>query len=125
MELSPSVVAPVCQVGGQLELTCTITGMYLRWVVFNNTSYTRLIPSIGSGATLQPFTINSTTFTFSRLSGLNVLPLKSRLTISPVTASLNGSVMTCGDIETQEMSSTTIYIVNGMYRTTVHTMSCM
>ena len=115
MELSPSEVAPVCQVGGQLELTCTVTGMFLRWEVFNNASYTRLVSSVGSTPAILPFTINSTTFTYSRVSGPNVQPLKSRLTISPVTASLNGSVVTCVDEVTQEISSTTIYIIDGMF----------
>ena len=109
VELSPSEVAPVCQVGGQLELTCTVTGTFLRWVVFN-ISHIRLISSAGK---IAPFTIDSTMITFSRV---NVQPLKSRLTISPVTASLNGFVVTCGDVETHENSSTAVYIVDGMFK---------
>ena len=30
--LSPGGVAPVCQVGDRLELTCSISGSFLRWI---------------------------------------------------------------------------------------------
>ena len=115
MELSPSEVALVCQVGDQLELTCTTSGTFLRWELFNNASLTRLVSSAGATATLQPLTINSTTATFSRVSAQGVLPLKSSVLINPVTASLNGSIVTCVDIasQTREMSSTTIRIMDG------------
>ena len=112
VEISPSEVALVCQVGDQVELTCTTSGTFLRWELFNDASLTRQVSSAGAAASFQPWIINSTTVAFSRVSAPGVLPLKSTVTISPVTASLNGSVVTCVDLETSNTSSTTIYVMD-------------
>ena len=74
VEISPSAVAPVCQIGDLLELTCnTTTGMFHRWefTVFpENMTYTTMpITSIGtSGVPTSTLTINTSMITFSRLS---------------------------------------------------------
>ena len=52
VEISPSVIAPVCQVGDPLELTCpTTTGMFHRWnfiVIPENVIHTTSpIPLVG------------------------------------------------------------------------------
>ena len=112
--LSPSEVVLVCQVGDQVEVTCTTLGMFLQWELFKNTSLTRLVSSAGVTATLQPFMVNSTAGIFSRDTAPGVLPLKSTVMINPVTVGLNGSVVTCVDVETSNTSSTTIYIAGGM-----------
>jgi hypothetical protein len=113
--LSPSGVAPVCLSGDQLELTCTITGELLQWrfsVVRGNdttaTKITRTITSISS--TRSPLTVNSMVFNFSRISAHDRMPVMSRLVISPVSNSLNGTVMNCEDVDTREESSTTIIV---------------
>ena len=55
VEISPSAVAPVCQVGDQLELRCTTTmGMNHRWkfTVFpENITHTSYVTSFGMSGT--------------------------------------------------------------------------
>jgi hypothetical protein len=46
-------------------------------------------------------------FNFSRISAHDSMPVMSRLIISPVSSSLNGTVVNCVDLE---MSSTTIIV---------------
>ena len=123
--LSPyNMIAPVC-VGGQLELTCTTPGRVLDWSFSpgNNSDHddvsqprfpqTQSIQVLGatSGQTLTVF-INSVNFTYSRLSPPNEQPLVSKLVISPVNESFNGTVVICGDVEYMNSSSTTILVLD-------------
>ena len=54
MEISPSGVAPVCQIGDQLELTCNTSNTLHRWQFTaipesgSAVNYTRLVSSVGS-----------------------------------------------------------------------------
>jgi hypothetical protein len=76
---------------------------------------TATITSVGPSGVPPPVMINNTVmFTFSRLSGQNVLPLVSRVTISPVTIGLNGTVMSCfeGSTSTDIVATTTIRIID-------------
>jgi hypothetical protein len=112
--LSPSGVAPVCS-GDQLELTCTTTGDLLQWrfsVVRGNetTAITRTITSTGSEMT--NLTVNSTVFNYLRISDHSSMPVMSTSVINPVSSSLNGTVMNCVDLDTGEVSSTTIIVGN-------------
>jgi hypothetical protein len=114
VRLSPSGVAPVCS-GGQLELTCTTTGNFLRWSfsVFrgNETSATEFIRTISSTSeAMAQLVVNSMVFNFSRISAHNSMPVMSSLVISPVSSSLNGTVMNCMDADTGEVSSTTFIV---------------
>ena len=112
--LSPSGVAPVCS-GDQLELTCTTTGELLQWRFrgfYGNettaTEFTRTITS--TSPAMSQLTVNSMVFNFSRISTHNSIPVMSRLVISPVSNGLSGTVMNCVDVDTAEVSSTTIII---------------
>jgi hypothetical protein len=49
-------------------------------------------------------------FNFSRISAHNSRPVMSTLVISPVSNSLNGTVMNCVELDTGEVSSTTIIV---------------
>ena len=118
MELSPSPVAPVCQAGDQLELTCNTTaGIAIehRWefTVFpENVTHTgRPVESIGVSGIPPLLAINTSTITFSRLSGPNDLSLISRVTVNPVSIGVNGTVVKCIDIDTNSVAITTIYIL--------------
>ena len=118
MELSPSLVAPVCLAGDQLELTCTSSGRDHRWefTVFpeNMTHTTLPVSSDGPSSVPSPLTFSSSMITFSRRSGQNVLPLVSRVTVSPVSNSLNGTVVNCfeGISSTDLVATTTIRIID-------------
>jgi hypothetical protein len=118
VEISPSPVAPVCQAGDQLELRCTTTsGTDHGWefTVFpENVSYTRRpVSSIGvSGLPTTPLSISTSMITFSRLSGPNVLPLISRITVSPVSSGLNGTVVNCFELATNLVATTIIQIID-------------
>ena len=119
VEISPSVVAPACQVGDPLELTCTTTtGIFHRWefTVFpeNVTHTTAPITSIGTSGVPPPLTISTSLFTFSRLSGQNSSPLISRMVVSPVSGGLNGTVVNCFESasSTDSVATTTIQIID-------------
>ena len=120
VEISPSPV--VCQAGNQqtgdqLELMCNTTStLEHRWefTVFpENVSYTRSpVSSIGvSGITTAPLIIGTSMITFSRLSGPNVQPLVSMITINPVSRGLNGTVVNCFELDTNLVATTTIQII--------------
>ena len=119
VEISPSGVAPVCQVGDQLELTCSVTGAFLRWqftVILEDGTARTFMPDVtagGSSGVPSPRMANSTSFTFSRLS---TQPLTSRMTINPVSEGLNGVQVNCVDVETSESATTTIRIVDARGR---------
>ena len=119
VEISPSPVAPVCQVGGQLELTCSSMGMIHRWevTVMMPQTMTSIINILSSTGSVQSpvVRLNSITFTTPRLSGLGSLPLVSRMIITPASGSLNGTVVSCfeGTSSTESVATTTVYIIGG------------
>ena len=115
MEISPSGVAPVCQVGDQLELTCSITGEFKRWeftLTLDNGLTQTFMPDVTPDGVSPPLMVNSTTFTSSRLSARDVSPLISRMTINPVSEGLNGVAMSCEDVAASESATTTVRIVD-------------
>ena len=128
VEVSPSAVAPVCQVEDQLELICTSTSteMAHRWefTVFpENVTYTTT-PLTSIGRVPQPLTIGtSAMITFSRLSDQGSSPLISRIVVSPVSRDLNGTVVNCfeGISSTDSVATTTIRIIDpGQFGKTPH-----
>ena len=118
MEVSPSGVAPVCQEGDQLEVTCTSSGTVHRWgfTIFpENVSYTATpVTSAGTSGVSQTLTFSGSMITFSRLSGQGVLPLISRAVVSPVRSGLNRTVVNCfeGVSSTDSVATTTIRIID-------------
>ena len=115
VELSPSGVALVCQVGDPLELTCSITGEFKRWeftVVTDSGVSQTFMPDVTPDGVAPPLTVNSTTFTLSRLSAQDSLPLISRMTINHVSEGLNGVAVSCVDVAASESAATTIQIVD-------------
>ena len=115
MEISPSGVAPVCQAGDQLELTCSETGIFLRWEFSVSGAQMPLGAAVvsagGPSGVPPPVLVNSTRFTFSRLS---TQPLTSTMTVSSVSEGLDGVQVNCVlvDIEASESATTTIRIVD-------------
>ena len=120
VELSPSPGAPICQAGAdQLELTCNTTSgeaLVHRWefTVFpENVTHAagRPVESIGVSGVPPNLRVNTSTITFSRLSGPNVLSLISRATINPVSSIFNGTVVKCID-NMNSVATTTIQVVH-------------
>ena len=109
VEISPSGVAPVCQIGEQLELTCSVTGKFLRWEFSVTGTFTPIISAGGPSGVPPPLTVNSTVFTFSRLS---IQPLISTMTVNSVSEGLNGVQVHCVDEEASESATTTIHIID-------------
>ena len=74
-----------------------------------------VITSIGPSGEPPVVIINNSTFTAPRLSGTDSLPLISRMTVSSVSRSLNGTVVKCfeGSSSTVSVATTTIYIIGG------------
>ena len=103
----------MCQAGEQLELTCSVTGIILRWefsvpeaqMAFG----TAVVLTGGPSGVPPPMIVNSTRFTLSRPS---TQTLTSRLTISTVSEGLNRVQVNCVDVETSESTSITIHIVD-------------
>ena len=116
--ISPSPRATVCYVGDRLESTCNSTDSILKWQLtffIEDGSTTQLlpVPLISSTALNEIIrVVNTSTLTFSRISerGLDI-PLVSRLVIDSVSKSLNGTNITCMEVNTAAMATTTLYIV--------------
>ena len=109
MSLTPS--ATVCSGGDQFELMCTTTGILLQW----RTGLFSDRPAISRDApTDQTYSVqvNSTIFTFSRVSSRYVVPLVSRLLVSPVSDNLSGTVLKCTDVFMSNVASTILNVIN-------------
>ena len=96
VQLSPSLVAPVCQVGDQLELTYnTISGTTIdhRW----------------------EFTIfpENVTHTPRPVSAIGVSGIPPPLTVNPVSSALSGTVVKCIDVDMDSVAITTINTIGG------------
>jgi hypothetical protein len=118
--ISPPETAPAC-IGDQLEITCTVTGSFLKWSInlFLSTgdeSYTRILSTFSEITYLQ---VNNTQFTFSRVSPQSSIPLESVVLISPANDYLNGTVVTCIDTDTGITSSTIIKIITDLGKSTL------
>ena len=109
-------MAPVCQERDQLELMCNTSGIDHQWqfTVFpENVSYTRApVESTGTSGIPMPLLIGTSTITFSRLSDQFDLPLISRVTISSVGRGLNGTVVSCVELDTNLVATTTIQFID-------------
>ena len=121
LTLSPMTVAPVCSVGDPLQLICTASIQFIRWsiVVINEQGMEEEITVSRNSRDLSPppreRVINSTKFTFLRVSGEDELPLVSTLAINSTGIGLNGTVVRCRDAEntgTMISISTTIKIIS-------------
>ena len=121
LTLSPMTVAPVCRVGDPLQITCTATRDstdFLEWyfVVVNEYGIVMEVMAYSNSRDrtqeLQTQrTINSTTFTFMRISARGATPLVSTLSIDSVNIGLNGTVVHCLDARyLAPPASTTIYV---------------
>ena len=131
--ISPSGTSLVCD-RDQLELICTVAesdadSLLLEWTITAVTIFRGLHRAIeatspSSDQTFQ-IMINSTTFTFSRISTQNEFPLVSRLLINPLTTDLNGIMINCANVLTMETASTTVYVLNRFHNgmTIIHTIS--
>ena len=112
-------VAPVCRVGDPLQITCTASVEFIRWnlgVVNEHGMNEEITVSRNSRDSSPPprqLIINSTTFTFTRTSAEDALPLISTLSINSVNISLNETEVRCMDANNPMTSaSTTIYIID-------------
>ena len=116
--ISPPQIASVCM-GDQLELMCNTTGSLLEWNLFHidtSRQFIRRGITANGEADAQVYTVeyDSTMFTISRISAQESPLLSSRLFIDNVNYSLNGTVVTCVDVTStiMESSTTTIMIIN-------------
>ena len=99
-------------------MTCTTTGSHLEWrfnVIRENTTtafeISRVIQTARpTSATMSQQVVNSTVFNFSRISAEGASPVVSRLLISPVSNGLNGTVIYYEDLDTSNLSSSTVIV---------------
>ena len=116
------MVAPVCHVGDPLRLTCTATYFiqFLQWSIMVVDDQGRLEEvtafsnSRDNTQQLTRITVNSTTFTFIRISAQGATPLISTLSIDSVNIGLNGTVVHCVDaaVNSSTLASTTLQIID-------------
>ena len=102
----------MCNVGDELEVTCNTNRGFLTWnVIFTaGDKITRTLSSTIRNP--ERVEVNSTAFTFSRTSELGNTDLISRLAISSVSQSLNGTKIVCTEIGTSAMmANATVYII--------------
>ena len=115
--ISPSEVAKVCR-GHQLDFMCTINGSFLQWsfslIPENGAAvkrHTYVLTSLSSSNQYH-LQVNSTKFTFSRVSAQNTVLLVSKLAVNTTSDGLNGSAVTCLDVQASESMATIIQIMN-------------
>ena len=109
--ISPSEMVSVCS-GGNLELACNVTeSPVLEWRIVTSQVCRRGITSQGRTDTQMSFLIiGNSTFTFTRISDDNDMPLVSRLLISSVNRGLNQTRVICEDLSNSVQSTTTIIV---------------
>lgn len=105
--ITPVGVVNVCSGSEMLQLTCNTSGVLQRWISSTLIPNGHLLQSFGSGEPHILPLVNST-ITISRISGPNILPLVSRLVISPVSDALNGTEVGCVDLDALNSSSSAI-----------------
>ena len=71
-------------------------------------SYTRAISLSSPSDQIARIVANTTSLSFSRISAQNSFPFISRLLISPVSRSVNGTEVNCLDAYTLESSSVVV-----------------
>ena len=113
INISPSPRAAVCNVGDELEVTCNTNDRFLTWNVTFITGNDRIIRTFSSTIkNPERVEINSTVFTFSRISELGSTDLISKLVISSVGQSLNETNITCMEVGAlATKAATTVYII--------------
>ena len=121
LTLSPMTVAPVCHVGDPLQMTCTAPAQSLRWSIFQVNEQGLLTEVTGSvlidshdADQRKQNEVDSTTFTFIRISAPGASPMISTLSIDSVSIGLNGTVVRCADLANPmtSVSNTTIQIID-------------
>jgi hypothetical protein len=105
----------ICPGEQQTTLMCSTNHIFLEWNV--STIGQRGIRSISyfdQSLAILPIMMDSTNFTFSRVSSPGALPLVSNMTIMNVTSNLEGTVITCTGLNSSSESSvvlmTTIHV---------------
>ena len=120
LSLVPPRVAPVCQAGERLELTCSTTeATFIRWsfsVVTESGSAQNIVRNINSNDLSQQTsttTVDATFFNFTRTSNNGILPLVSTLTIDSPSSFLNETVIRCLEVDgSMAVKSTTIIFID-------------
>ena len=118
--INPSEIAQVCA-GDTLEFTCNITGTFLEWryplISSSSGQFQYGIEASDSAEAYKHHLVDSSTIniTFSRISAKGS-PVSSRLLISPVIESHNGTEVTCVDMSSSPAmeSSTTIIVIENI-----------
>ena len=92
---------------------CNVTGSpVLEWRIMASQVYRRGVTSQGRTDTQMSYLIiDNSTFTFTRISDENDMPLVSRLLISPVNGRLNQTTVICDDLINSVQSTTVTIIV--------------
>ena len=106
--LSPMTVAPVCRIGGPLQLTCTASVQFIRWSILQPSTLVDTTSSVQINALdanqMAQRLVNSSIFTFMRISAQRAQPLISILSIDSISIGLNGTVARCSAVSNQSIN---------------------
>ena len=110
--ISPAGIVNVCSGANQVDLTCNTSGFFQRWLSPTLIPNGYTVQSFGGGEPDTLPQVNSTTVTITRTSGPGSRPVVSRLSISPVSDALNGTQVSCADLDDPNSSfSATINVI--------------
>ena len=121
LTLSPMMVAPVCRVGGPLQITCTAPAQSIRWSILRVIDEQGTLAEVTNSVIIdgrdanqrKQREVNSTTFIFTRSSASRASPLISILSIDSVNIGLNGTVVHCSYVANPMLSAlSTIHIID-------------
>ena len=103
--ISPMTVAPVCNVGIPLNITCNTSLQFISWSILQEGTLEMLVNDVqinsrdaGNQMMTTPVK-NLATVTFARSSARFASPLISTLSVDSVSIGLNGTVVRCTDID--------------------------
>ena len=94
----------VCPSEQQTTLMCSTNHIFLEWSI-STSRETRSVSYLDQNLTIFPIRVNSTNFTFSRVSSPMALPLVSTMTIMNVNSNLEGTIVSCTGLNSSSVSS--------------------
>jgi hypothetical protein len=105
----------ICPGEQQTTLMCSTNHIFLEWNISTIGQHEiRSVSYLDQSLAILPIMMDSTNFTFSRVSSPGALPLVSTMTIMNVTSNLEGTVITCTGLNGSSVSSvvlmTTLHI---------------
>ena len=118
------MMALVCHADDTLNITCTAASVqFIGWSIMVTNERGMLDEVIGFSNSrdrsqqVMQMMVNSTLFTFMRMSAQNDTPLISTLSIDKVSIDLNGTVVHCMEADSSSMKAVTLSLQGAVANT--------